>query len=420
MKILLFAGAGTSVELGVPSMAGLATEFLAHCCQWNVEPRLVEQIMGDNLDVEYLIEELDRICAAETSLRAIGHDTDVLGGAQKVRGEVEWFVQHAAERVAASDAKLMWGSVIQAAKSVEITFVTTNYDRAIELAANSEGVGLDDGFGSVAEKEAQQWVGFGQSARPMTLIKLHGSTDWYEDVRTGDSAKLRHPMPLFGRTVLKYEGQEFDSALVLPSREKMLTRAPYPRLSQKFLNAADSCDLALFVGSSLRDNHIRNAVRSIAEKVPVFIVNPYGNDHEIGRAAVIQQHASTFLMATLPNALVTPDPPAVLRGEEGGTGNNVTSGILSTVKDLLDTSVDAKRRCHAIEVLDEAGVTLACCRVKLLLADTDPTVARYALGLIPSSTSQEELIEAAENSLHGRDPAFCEELEILKKMVRNS
>ena len=29
MKLLLFAGAGTSIELGVPAMKGLAVEFLA-------------------------------------------------------------------------------------------------------------------------------------------------------------------------------------------------------------------------------------------------------------------------------------------------------------------------------------------------------------------------------------------------------
>ena len=126
MKVLLFAGAGTSVELGVPSMAGLATEFLDHCRQWKLEPDLVERIMGSNLDVEHLIEELDRICSAGSSLRSIGQDTAGLESSEKVRAEVEWFVQHAAERVAAREAQLMWGSVLRASEHVDITFVTTN------------------------------------------------------------------------------------------------------------------------------------------------------------------------------------------------------------------------------------------------------------------------------------------------------
>ena len=95
--------------------------------------------MGSNLDVEYLIEALDHICVAGPSLRSIEHDTSGLETAEKVRAEVEWFVQHVAERVTAEDARLMWGSVLQAIKieKVTITFVTTNYDRAIRVGSQS-------------------------------------------------------------------------------------------------------------------------------------------------------------------------------------------------------------------------------------------------------------------------------------------
>ena len=81
-------------------MVGLATEFLAHSRQWSVEPDLVERIMGEVLDVEHLIEGLDRICQARTSLEAIGEGAVGFERVDKVRAEVEWFVQHAAERVA--------------------------------------------------------------------------------------------------------------------------------------------------------------------------------------------------------------------------------------------------------------------------------------------------------------------------------
>ena len=420
MKILLFAGAGTSVELGVPSMAGLATEFLAHSRQWSVEPDLVKQIMGDALDVEHLIEELDRICVAVPSLKKIGHDTVGLERAEKVRAEVEWFVQHAAERVAAREAQLIWGPLLQVPKPVEITFVTTNYDRAIELAANAEGICLDDGFGLFAERETVQWTGFGQDKGRLVLVKLHGSTDWYADGQTGIPTKLRHPMPLFGRSVLRlFEGPELGSALVLPSREKMLTKAPYPRLSQTFLNISDCCDLALFVGSSLRDEHIREAARSIAARAPVFIINPDCDGREVEGATVISQYASTFLVSTLPNALLTSDPSAVLR-DASGPGAAVTQGVLSAVRDLMDTSVETIRRCRAVEELDDMGATLAPLQITQLLGDDDPTLARYALGLIPSSTSKEELIKAAALCPHTGDLAFRAELDILHNLVSST
>ena len=417
MKVLLFAGAGTSVELGVPGMVGLATEFLDHSHQWSVEPDLVNRIMGKELDVEHLIEGLDHICQARTSLEAIEWATIGLEPVDKVRAEVEWFVQHAAERVAARDAQLMWGSVLRATESVEITFVTTNYDRAIELAANGEKIHLSDGFRSFDQGETAPWIGFEQDEERPMLVKLHGSTDWYADSQAGSPTKLRHPMPLFGRSALLLaDGQQLGSALVLPSREKLLTRPPYPRLSQAFLNAADCCDLAVFVGSSLRDDHIREAARSVASRAPVFIVNPKGDGQGVEAAVVIAQHASTFLVSTLPNALLTTDPKSALR-DAGQTVPARIGGALSAVRQLLNTSAETGHRCRAVEELDEMGATLAPPLMYQLLADDDPTVARYALGLVPSSTARESLIEKAASSPHIGDPAFREELKLLQDLI---
>ena len=98
MKVLLFAGAGTSIELGVPGMVGMGEEFLDHAKQWEVEPALVQSLMGNSLDVEHLIEALDRICTARPSLEAICPVIVPLDRVDKIRAEVEWFVQHAAER----------------------------------------------------------------------------------------------------------------------------------------------------------------------------------------------------------------------------------------------------------------------------------------------------------------------------------
>ncbi|MCY4642007.1 MAG: SIR2 family protein [Gammaproteobacteria bacterium] len=419
MKILLFSGAGTSIELGVPGMEGLATEFLRYSRQWEVEPKLVQEIIGNTLDIEHLIEELDRMCLAKSSLNSVGHTIKVIEQAEKVRAEVEWFVQHTAERITAEEAQLMWGPVLQVAKTTEITFVTTNYDRAIELAANSEGIQIDDGFEQIAGKETAHWVGFSQDKQLPKLVKLHGSTNWFADNNTDSPKKLRHPMPLFGRSVLSFEGRQLCSALVLPSREKMLTKAPYPRLSQTYLNSADHCDLALFVGSSLRDAHIRDAVKSIAERVPVFIVNPYEEEYAIEGAEVIAQHASTFLISTLPNALLTKNPESALRGAANATTSN-TKGILSTVSKLLDVNTKVTQRCLAIDILDQMGVTLPRMQVEKLLHDNSSIIARYALGLIPLSTVKDVLFDVANSCDHVSDPAFNEDLDILRKLISSN
>ena len=419
MKVLLFAGAGTSVELGVPAMAGLAEGFLEHCRQWTVQPELVGRILARSLDVEELIETLDRLCGARPSLDVVDEKVDSLVAAEEVRAEVEWFVQHSAERVGARDAFLMWSSVIRAGSTHDLTLVTTNYDRAIEIAASAVGVRLNDGYAEFSDLETAYWQGFsGDGSEGVRLVKLHGSTDWYATDDSAAPVKLRHPVALYGGSELRLpSGPRLRSALILPSREKMLTNRPYPRLSQTFLNAADQCDLAVFVGSSLRDAHIAEAARSTSERAPTFIVNPDGNV-AVGGATAIQQRASTFLLSTLPNALAG-DPEACLRAASGDSPER-DLGVLSAVRELFNPRSETRVRRDAIETLDAIGATLEAEQVRQLLSDDDASVARYALSLVYGSSQVGDLLEAAESSRHGQDEAYLADLALLRELVKTT
>jgi len=397
-------------------MLGMGEEFRDHAKQWNVEPELVQTLMGSSLDVEYLIEALDRICTARSSLDAIGQPVAALDKVDKIRAEVEWFVQHVAERVVAKDARLMWGAVLRAAASMDLTLVTTNYDRAIELAANAEGIELDDGFGAFDQDEIALWRGFDPNGGDPLLIKLHGSTDWYAKLDSGSPVKLRHPMPLFGRARLRVaETVELGSALVLPSREKLLTHSPYPRLSQAFLNAADSCELAIVVGSSLRDLHIRGATESMARRIPVFLVNPSGNTYELAGVRAIRQCASTFLIATLPLALAKPDVERAL--EAISTDSYAGKGILGATSRALDADATSELRCRALEELDDMGLTLDPFLLRQLLADDDAIVARYTLGLISRSSQASQLVAEASSTKHAEGAAFKADLQLLGQIL---
>ena len=417
MKVLFFAGAGTSVELNVPDMKGLASEFLEHSRDLSLEPDLVERIMGETLDVEHFIEKLDRICDARSSLETIHWHVNGLEITEKVRAGVEWFVQHSVERLAANDAWIVWGAVLRATKLTDITFVTTNYDRAIELAAIREKIQLDDGFKLFGDGETASWCGFSNEGKHPTLVKLHGSTDWYTSNKSHAPTKLRHPMPLFGRSELRLaNGEELGSSLVLPSREKMLTKAPYPRLSQFFLTAADHCDLAIFIGSSLRDDHIRDVACSTASRVPVFIVNPEGKNYGVNGAVPIAQHASTFLTSTFPNALLTENPDATLR-QIACLPVADAEGAFLAMKQMLNTEVGTNARCYGIEQLEKMRAVPEPAVIKQLLKDNDATVARYALGLIQLSVCPEELIKEAKQSPHISEPTFEDELKLLQKII---
>ncbi len=419
MKLLVFAGAGTSIELGVPAMEGLAIEFLRHAKEWDVEPKLVEQLMNSSNDIEVLIENLDSIYAASQSLVMIKETIESQSSIEKIRSEVEWFVQHAAERVVPSDCQLVWGALLRLTASHDITFATTNYDRAIELAANSEGISLADGFSQFGVSETAVWSAPTDYTSGDLLIKLHGSTDWYTVAGDGSPVKLRHPMPLFGSATLGLsENLKLGSALILPSRNKLLTKSPYPRLSQWFLTAIDNCEIAVIVGASLRDTHVRDAIESIAGKRPVFIVNPEGNSHGITNAISIGHSASQFLISTLPYALTKPDPVGVLV-EYGKMEPQPNSNILELLKMALDTQDDKDRRCDAIEELHRLAVSLDNELVSELLSDEVIEISQNALGLVINAHNPADIVKDLNQLPYLGDEEYAAEVSLLQSMIQN-
>lgn len=418
MKVLIFAGAGTSIELGVPAMVGLARDFQSHCRHHGIQVDLVDRILEKKgMDVEVLIETLDQLCGAGPALDVVGEQVNTLEAAMEARAEVEWFVQHSAERVREHDAKLMWGSVVRVSRAHDLIVATTNYDRAVEMASKVVDVKFRDGFGEFRELEFASWEGAPtDKVEGFSLLKLHGSTDWYATEDLGEPVKLKHPVALYGRSELRLPGgPSLRSALILPSREKRLTEKPYMRVSQAFLNAADQCDLAIFVGSSLRDSHIRDAVSSIAERAPTFIVNPDG-DSTVTGAKVISQYASTFLISTLPNALAGNTSEILDAAADNSSSRAV--GILDAVRTLSSLESAPRARQDAIEWLDAIGATLENDKIAQLLEDGDAGVAKYALSLIYGSAQASELLSSADNSPHVQDEAYSVDLELLKRMLK--
>ena len=400
-------------------MYGLAREFVAHSARWNIEPNRVGQFLGDSLDLEVLMNEVDRVVDAGPGLDKLGEDPRVTAPASVIRSELEWFVQHAAERMLPDDAATLWQGVMHGTTGTHITFATTNYDRAIEMAARASGVEVEDGFADVSHGEAAAWVGFGGPNTGVRLIKLHGSTDWYRDRRTGAPMKVRHPLALFGDLSLEVGGgQRLGSSLVLPAREKVKGLLPYPRLTQAFLNSADLCDVAIFVGSSLRDEDVREAAATTARRVPTFVVNPTDLADGIVQAHVIRETASRFLVSTLPNALGAADPVESLR-LAAAEAEDESAGVLSAVKVLMSDDCAVNDRCRAVHELEAMGVTLDAPRLRKLLTGSSAKVAGHALGLVPGSSGREELLAVAEQSAHRQDAEFSRDLDILRRWDQN-
>jgi len=126
---------------------------------------------------------------------------------------------------------------------------------------------------------------------------------------------------------------------------------------------------------------------------------------------------STFLIGTLPNALMAPDPAGALALASVSTQADDERGALVAVRQALDVDAAAELRCRALDELDEKGLTLDPFLLRQFLADQDATVARYALGLISLSSERSSLLEEAAATPHASDPAFRDDLQLLREML---
>ena len=337
------------------------------------------------------------------------------------RQEAEWFVNHVCERVEAVNSVLMWGATLDALVAHHAVIVTTNYDRAIEIASARRNVKLCDGFTDFGEDEWTRWKGF-DGGHDKKLLKVHGSTDWYHSAEGDDVWKLRHPMPLFGRVTMQVEAPvplRLRSAAILPSREKKMNLHPYPDLAFEFRRAVDEAELAVFIGTSLRDPDMRNLYRKSAQRIPTFLVGRSVHVPAGTEGLPISQTASKFLAATLPTALASSDPTGFLRAQAGEGKSD--EGILNHLAAATDTSRDYRYRCDAIEKLFDASVSLPVATIRPLLQDDHSEVRTFALALVASCSNNSTLLAEAKTIAEGiNDTTFRQELEILENGLRDA
>lgn len=426
MKLLLFTGAGTSAELGIPAMQRMAAQFIDHLHDIDLEKPIVDTverlISGTGNDMEHAIDVIDKVEAGLLAQRKLGKTIDEADIApyRTLREEAEWFVQHSCEQIRVASALRMWSPTLRAAKEVTLTIASTNYDRAVEISASRLKLVVDDGFNAFAGQEIATWNGF-SAQTGIRLLKLHGSTDWYHG--TGHEVfKLRHPMPLYGPLELiskRAANVPLHSALVLPSREKTVTLPPFPALNAEFRNRAADADVAIFVGSSLRDPHIRDVCSSCARQKPTFVVSRSGALAEGGLPAgalVIKQSSGQFLISSLPKFLrdqdievlkkcsTSPDPPV--------------PNALEWIVTGCTESAPTRDRCAAIEKLANARIPLPREEIESLLRSADVDVKLYSLGLVQASPDKNAILAMAK-SIAGQDAniEFMQELKMLEQIV---
>ena len=435
MKILLFTGAGASVELGVPAMREMAEQFRDHLGEQRIEASILDaiekQLQVHNYDMEGLLDELDSIArgAAAGGRWGIGVGTPLVSTIEDIRREAEWFVLHVCERIQAKWARQLWQPTLRNVRSHELTIATTNYDRAVEIAVAPLEIQIEDGFADFADAECARWRGFvGTSG--IRLLKLHGSTDWYHGDNAQSVWKLRHPMSLFGGVTLSAGtpgNLTLTGAAILPSREKRVTEHPYPDLSFEFRNAIDGADLVIFVGTSFRDPDIRAACcRCTSRKKPTLVVSRSCN-YEKGlvpeHAGLLAQSASRFLVSTFPSFLKSPDLSRMEKLVE------FEDKQIEPVLEWLDIANSSRRspkeRCAHIDKLAGARVALDKEDVEKLLRDNELDVKINALGLVQDSFCSRELIESVKSmdssDLHPQlQSEICLLVDLMDKKLKTS
>jgi len=402
--------------------------FRDHLEERDLSPEFLEEL-GEKLededyDMEYLVDDLDLLAEA-------GEVQEKWGGSSEhgleedisvVRPEAEWFIQHVCERVEIQEATTLWQSVLRHRSDHVFVIATTNYDRAVELAASQQSIEIQDGFPHFGETEGVTWKGF-DDEEGLKLLKIHGSTNWYFSEENDVVWKLRHPMPLFGEITLQMQGQDevdLQNAAVLPSREKRIRRPPYPELNSEFQQQPVTADIAIFIGSSLRDPNIRSVYDACVDSCATFLVNPSGEyipQVDAEDAGVIQQSASAFLISTLPTALNQEDEEIVDHIQEQ-TENHLTEGILQDVMIAVDDSASRQQRLDAIDRLASLQVSLEKEEIRPLLDSEDPAVKKYALGLLQESSDYSNLYEQAEEiAAKNPDSEFAEEFSLLEELT---
>jgi hypothetical protein len=420
VRVLLFAGAGVSAELGVPAMRAMAEAFLGHLRDSGYPDDLLshlEQLLEEaDLDMESVIDDLDSVVAGARAGARWGMDASAEAGAlSALRAEAEWLVSHLCERVDAEQSSWLWRSVLRSASPQNLTICTTNYDRAVEQAAISLGIPVADGFPEFGGAELVAWQGFDSEER-LRLLKVHGSTDWYHEPAGAKVWKLRHAMPLFGGIRVGIEGSELQlgSALVLPSREKKVTNPPYPELAFEFRKAVDAAELVVFVGSSLRDPDLLDLASHSAARRPTLIVSRAKREGLPGTHVAMS--ASRFLISVVPELLTQATSDLALEMAQVAAGQ--TESILGPYATAMNRSAPPNVRCTAIETLAAGRVALQANDVRHLLTDETEIVRTFALGLVADSHDEAGLRSVVEEiAAAAPDGAFAREASYISKIA---
>ena len=212
---------------------------------------------------------------------------------------------------------------------------------------------------------------------------------------------------------------KMTSCLILPTREKRTTLPPYPDLITDFRNFARTAEIAIFVGTSLRDPDLYDVCEQCAARgTPTYVVTDDADLAIPSRAKKMIGKASRFLTSTLPTFLACSDSNYLDNCSDESYRRNVLDSVFDTHVKALDCRNKPDEICLAIDKLVDCGTMLDLFDICTLLSNEDVGVRKHSLALIPRSIDREEAMKRAETiASSGEDQSFGEEFSMLKEMV---
>lgn len=277
MKIFLFAGAGASYELGVPTMEPMVDEFWTYLSGTTLsedEVKLLQDELKESAkDMEAILQDATNIVNGDDRREDYDLSTDSSFTFKKLLHHAEWFIQNVCRRVDINDAQLLWEPVLELHSAHQITIATSNYDRAIEIAADSVGVELSDGFEPFSDNKISKWNG-SDGQYDLDLLKMHGSVDWFRN-SDREVIKMRHPVSLYGDMEIHTSNESsLNNCLILPTKEKKKSEKPFYQVDSQMRQAPFNSEIAIFLGTSLRDPDLANLAEACDAQMPPILFLP--------------------------------------------------------------------------------------------------------------------------------------------------
>lgn len=291
--VVFLLGAGISIPIGIPAMAGIYRAFMdkknsgiteedKKICQFlvsnmGVNPDLEEFLLAANRIEEFGQSGLNKF--VEYSISKKGRPKKVLDynrnlkvnvkAVSEVKNKILDFLSRMCFQFDRSAAERVNTGFVKTVSKLGYPVYSTNYDYSLEHVALEHEITIHDNF--YRQGQRVFWndkINF-EGENGLRLIKLHGSVTWYED-HSGTIEKIYSP------TTISPAGQPIGNIVIFPTRFKDIYSHNFFALYSHFLKTLSECKVLVIAGHSLRDDYLRAAIieRNRQGEFQMIVIDP--------------------------------------------------------------------------------------------------------------------------------------------------